>query len=149
MPSHPFRIARSSTGLGVFATERIPRNRRIVEYTGVKLPNKEVEEMPGRPRYLYDLNSRYTLDGSPRSNLGRYANHSCRPNAEIIEYRGRVWVKSKRAIEPGEEITYDYGRAYFKEFIGENCKCVRCEARRAKEAPRYAAERIKPSIRRK
>lgn len=146
MSSHPFRIARSRTGLGMFATEAIPKNRRIVEYTGTKLRNDFVEKMPGRPRYLYDLNSRYTIDGSPRSNLGRYANHSCRPNAEIIEYRGRVWVKSKRAIQPGEEVTYNYGKAYFDEFIGKNCRCAKCEGSRAPQ--KYVAERVRSESKR-
>ncbi len=143
MSQHTFRIARSKTGLGMFATQRIPKNTRIFEYTGRIITNEAADRLPGKPRYLYDLNKKFTLDGSPRSNLGRYANHSCRPNAVDYSYRGRVYVKSLRVIEPGEEITYDYGKIYFNAFIGkENCLCVKCVARREKEAgqkPRRAA----------
>ena len=135
MSVKPFRIGRSKTGLGMFATERIPKNTRIFEYTGRIITNAAAEKIPGKPRYLYDLNKKFTLDGSPRSNLGRYANHSCRPNAVDYTYRGRVYVKSLRAIEPGEEITYDYGKIYFNAFIGkQNCLCVKCVARREREA---------------
>lgn len=135
MTSRPFRIGRSKTGLGMFATQRIPKNTRIFEYTGRIITNEAADRLPGKPRYLYDLNKKFTLDGSPRSNLGRYANHSCRPNAVDYTYRGRVYVKSLRAIEPGEEITYDYGKIYFNAFIGkQNCLCVKCVARREREA---------------
>jgi SET domain-containing protein len=79
----PFRIGRSRTGLGLFATEPIRKRARIVEYKGRKLPNDQAEKLEARGnRYLYEINSRWTIDGSTRGNLGRYANHSCRPNAE-------------------------------------------------------------------
>jgi SET domain-containing protein len=153
MSQHPFRIARSKTGLGMFATQRIPKNTRIFEYTGRIITNEAADRLPGKPRYLYDLNKKFTLDGSPRSNLGRYANHSCRPNAVDYSYRGRVYVKSLRAIEPGEEITYDYGKIYFNAFIGkENCLCVKCVARREKtkgeKAVKHPAASIRPQKKR-
>lgn len=115
----------------MFATARIPKNTRIFEYTGRIITNEAADRLPGKPRYLYDLNKKFTLDGSPRSNLGRYANHSCSPNAVDYMYRGRVYVKALRDIEPGEEITYDYGKTYFDAFIGrDKCMCPKCVRRR-------------------
>lgn len=135
MSSKPFRIGRSTTGLGLFATEVIPKGIRIFEYTGKIITNAEADAMPGKPRYLYDLSKTHTLDGSPRSNVGRYANHSCKPNGVIYIYGGRIFVKSLREIQPGEEITYDYGKEYFDAFIGKDrCLCVKCKTRRAKAA---------------
>jgi SET domain-containing protein len=135
MSSKPFRVGRSTTGLGLFATEVIPKGVRIFEYTGKIITNAEADAMPGRPRYLYDLSKTHTLDGSPRSNVGRYANHCCKPNGVIYIYGGRIFVKSLREIQPGEEITYDYGKEYFDAFIGKDrCLCVKCTARRAKAA---------------
>ncbi|MFZ4686158.1 MAG: SET domain-containing protein [Hyphomonadaceae bacterium] len=135
MCTKPFRVGRSTTGLGLFATEVIPKGVRIFEYTGKIITNAEADAMPGRPRYLYDLSKTHTLDGSPRSNVGRYANHSCKPNGVIYIYGGRIFVKSLREIQPGEEITYDYGKEYFDAFIGKDrCRCVKCTARRAKAA---------------
>ena len=84
---YPFRIGRAKTGLGLFATEVIPKHVRIFEYTGNIITNAEADAMPGKPRYLYNLSRTHTLDGSPRSNIGRYANHSCKPNGDHL----RLW----------------------------------------------------------
>lgn len=120
-----FRIKRAATGLGLFAARDIPKETRIVEYTGDKIPNTDSKRMKGK--YLFTLNNRYTIDGSPRSNTGRYANHSCRPNAYTEIIRGKIWIIAKRKIKAGEEITYDYGKAYFEDFIKPSgCKCVKC-----------------------
>lgn len=130
----------------MFATTRIPKNVRIFEYTGNIVPNEVADRTLSNSRYCYDLNSRFTLDGSPRSNIGRYANHSCRPNAVAYTYRGRVYVKSLRPIEAGEEITYDYGKSYFDAFIGKDkCLCEACIARRARRAKKQGAGAAVPS----
>jgi SET domain-containing protein len=73
-----------------------------------------------------EVNSRWTNDGSPRWNTARYINHSCRPNAEAFESRGKIRIKAKRRIKAGDEITYNYGRDYFETFIEPiGCKCQR------------------------
>ena len=146
MSNRPFRVGRARTGLGLFATETIPKGVRIFEYTGNIITNEEAEAMPGRPRYLYDLSKTHTLDGSPRSNIGRYANHSCRPNAAIYVYGGRIFVKSLRRIAPGEEITYDYGKSYFDAFIGKDaCACPKCSQRRERVAAGKPASMRSPA----
>jgi len=126
--SQPFRVGRSRTGLGLFATTEIRKGAFIVEYDGPRLTQAEVDRL-GSARYLFEVNSRWTIDGSPRWNVARYVNHSCRPNAEPIESRGRIRIKARRRIQPGEEITYNYGRTYFKDIIEPmGCKCVKCES---------------------
>jgi uncharacterized protein len=132
MSRRPYRIGRAKTGLGLFATKFIKKRTRILEYKGRKIPNEEAERIEAKgARYMYELNKHYTLDGSGRSNLGRYANHSCRPNSESLIYRGRVFIKSVRNIEPGDEITYDYGKDHFDGFIKPfGCKCVKCREQR-------------------
>src|SRR6266699_7303359 len=92
---------------------------------------------------MFEINSRWTVDGSARSNSGRYANHSCRPNAESELKKSKVILRAIRAIEVGEEITYDYGEEYFELFIKPNgCRCAKCaedaKARRAKKARRLS-----------
>jgi SET domain-containing protein len=124
-----YRIGRSATGLGLFAIAPIRRGAFIVEYSGERIPTREAKAREHRTgaRYMFEINSRWTVDGSPRSNIGRYANHSCRPNAESAVMSGKVILRAMRAIEPGEEITYDYGEEYFELFIKPNgCRCVRC-----------------------
>ncbi len=136
MPKRPFRVGRSMTGLGIFATRPIRKNLRIAEYKGRKLTTKEANKIEARGNlYLYEINSRWTIDGTPRSNIARYFNHSCNPNAEIYDVKHRVFIRTLRNIKPGEEITYDYGVDYLRNVIGRsNCKCGRCRRRRARKA---------------
>jgi uncharacterized protein len=124
-----YRIGRSTTGLGLFAITAIRRGAFIVEYSGERIPTRDAKarERTTGTRYMFEINSRWTVDGSPRSNIGRYANHSCRPNAESAVSGGKVILRALRAIEPGEEITYDYGEEYFTLFIKPNgCRCAKC-----------------------
>ena len=136
MPARPFRIGRAHTGLGLFATRPIKKRSRIAEYKGPLLPTKQAEKAERRGnRYLYEINSRWTIDGSPRRNVARYANHSCNPNAETVDVGHRVFIRALRNIKPGEEIVYDYGADYLNNVIGRsNCRCSRCRRRRARRA---------------
>jgi uncharacterized protein len=137
------RIGRSATGLGLFATAPIERGAFIVEYSGPRIPTREAHarEKTAGARYMFEINSRWTVDGSVRSNIGRYANHSCRPNAESALRRGKVILRAIKAIEPGEEITYDYGEEYFELFIKPNgCRCARC----AEDAKTPRAKKRRP-----
>jgi len=114
-----YRIGRSTAGLGLFATMPIERGAFIVEYSGPRIPTREAHarEKTSGARYMFEINSRWTVDGSARSNIGRYANHSCRPNAESVLKKSKVILRAIRAVEVGEEITYDYGEEYFELFI--------------------------------
>lgn len=56
--------------------------------------------------YLFGLgDGSVVIDGH---GLAMFINHSCDPNCETTEVRGRVWIEAIRDIAPGEEITYDY-----------------------------------------
>jgi SET domain-containing protein len=136
MPPRPFRLGRSLTGFGIFATRPIKKRTRVAEYKGPILTQAEADRAERRGnRYLYEVSKNRTIDGTPHRNIARYFNHSCNPNAESIIWRGRVFIKSLRDIKPGEEIVYDYGTDYLKNVIGRsNCKCSRCRRRRAKKA---------------
>ena len=124
------------TGLGLFATRPIKRRARLAEYKGRRLTLEEAEKAEARGnRYLFEVNSRWTIDGTARANIARYFNHSCRPNTDVTIRSGRVFVYALRAIEPGEELTYNYGVDYLKNVIGKSrCKCRPCRRRRAKRA---------------
>jgi uncharacterized protein len=124
-----FTIKRTITGLGLIALQPIPAGKKIIEYTGPLIANEEVEKRRGK--YFFGLNTKWSIDGSPRSNLARYINHSCRPNAEALISGRRVWIWSKRNIKAGEEITYNYGKEYFEDLIRPvGCKCEKCSPRR-------------------
>ena len=153
MAPRPFRIGRARTGLGLFATRPIKKRTRIAEYKGPILDAEAADKAERRGnRYLYEVSKHRTIDGTPRGNVARYANHSCNPNAESITWRGRVFIKSTRNIKPGEEIVYDYGTDYLKNVIGRaNCQCSRCRKRRARHAKelREARQRREARLARK
>ncbi len=126
-----FRIMRSSKGqgLGLASKKAYKKGDEIIEYIGIKYKDKEVEE--NTTKYLFELENGYTIDGSPRWNIARYINHSCAPNAETEISSGRIFVNAIKAIAPGEEITYDYGKEYFNEFIKPmGCKCKKCQSKK-------------------
>ena len=130
-------VRRSKTGLGLFAESEIPKGACVIEYTGIEL-TKEQEEK-SRSKYLFEIHSRKTIDGAPRWNTARYINHSCRPNCEPNIHKGRVYIHARRRIKPGEELNYDYGKNYFREFLKDICACPKCEEKRAAEATKKAA----------
>jgi uncharacterized protein len=138
MPELSFRIGRSATGLGLFATDVIEKGTFIIEYIGPKITSEEVQRRR-HTRYLFEINSRWTIDGAPRWNTARYINHSCRPNAEATVSRGKIRIKAIKRIKPGDEITYNYGKNYFETFIKPiGCKCRSCEQKRARQASALA-----------
>jgi SET domain-containing protein len=132
MARKPYRVGRSRTGLGLFATTSIEKGEFIIEYRGRRITNAQAKRLEARGnRYMYELNSRWTVDGSSRRNIARYANHACRPNAESDVVRGKVILRAIKKIRPGEEITYDYGEEYFDLFLRPaGCQCARCMDRR-------------------
>ena len=123
-----FALRRTPIGLGLFTTMRIAKGDFVIEYTGKLLSNKEADYL--NSRYLFQVNSRWTLDGSGRENLSRYINHSCRPNCVAYTTRLKIRIYAKRHIVAGEELCYDYGKEYFDEFIRpKGCACLQCAGR--------------------
>ena len=118
-------VKRTNTGLGLFAVQPIAKGTRIIEYTGPLIPNEDVDKRRGK--YFFGVNTKWTIDGSPRSNVARYINHSCKPNAEALISGRRVWIWSRKKIKAGEEIAYDYGKEYFEDIIKPmGCRCEKC-----------------------
>lgn len=101
----------------------------MVEYTGKRLTTKQADESPNR--YLFEVNSDWTIDGSNRSNIARYINHACKPNCEAVLYEEteKIFIETKRKIQPGEELTFDYGSDHFEEYIAPHgCQCEHCQS---------------------
>ncbi len=137
-----YRIGRSRTGLGGFATRVIRKKELIDRYRGRLISNAEADERDNR--YMFEINSRWTVDGSSRRNLARYFNHSCRPNAESDVKGHKVIIVARKTIQPGEEITYDYGKDYFDIFLKPiGCKCDKCREKRALERAQKRARKLR------
>jgi SET domain-containing protein len=131
----PFRVRRSKAGLGLFATAPIRKGAFIVRYSGRRITNAEADA--DENQYLFELNSRWTIDGKSRANVARYINHSCRPNAEVYFVGHTIKIRARRNIKPGEEIGYDYGRDHFNAYIKpKGCKCIKCNEKRRKARKR-------------
>jgi uncharacterized protein len=145
-PNKPYRVGRSRTGLGLFATKPIKKGAKIIRYFGPLLDSKKKEDDAIENKYLFELNGRWTIDGSVRENIARYINHACRPNAEsdVKPRKRKVFIRAIKNIEPGEEINYDYGTDYFKAYLKPiGCKCAACEKKRKKKRAEARAERAR------
>lgn len=109
-------------GSGLFARTDIPAGTDIVEYDGPRIAAREGQRMADEGNvYVFRLNRREYIDGSVSWNLGRHANHACRPNAKSESRGGRIWLRAVRGIARGEEITYDYGFSFRDE--PTPCRC--------------------------
>jgi SET domain-containing protein len=100
-------------GWGVFATETIPKNKRIIDYAGEKITHKESLEREAK--YLekgriwcFTLNNRWVIDAAVGGNVARYINHACKPNCWVEVKDGRIWIRASRTIRKGEELSYNY-----------------------------------------
>jgi hypothetical protein len=128
LPPDALRVGRSRSGLGLFAQVPIRKGAFIIEYWGRRLPADIADEIG--TKYMFELNERWTIDGSDRRNIARYINHSCRPNAEARTVMGTIRIYAQKNIKPGDEIAYNYGRRYFKIFLEPiGCKCAACLAK--------------------
>jgi hypothetical protein len=80
----------------------------VAEYTGTRLSKEEADALyqDSTITYLFGLgDGSIVIDGQGPA---RYINHSCDPNCESSEVRGRIWIKAIKSISAGEELTYDY-----------------------------------------
>jgi hypothetical protein len=134
-------VRRSSIhDLGVFALRCIAKGSRIIEYAGERVSSAELDA-----RYTDDTpESRHTLvfhvsgdtyiDAAHGGNESRFVNHSCDPNCETYLFRGRIFVRAIKDIEPGVELTYDYALELEDEPLPtwESLYACRCEAARCR-----------------
>ena len=123
-------------GSGVFASKDIAKGVKIIEYIGDKITKSEgdrrselrikryLNSKKTGSVYIFELNERYDIDGSPLRNKARYINHSCNPNCEVDIVRGHIWISSIKGIKKGEELSYDYGYEFDRDDYQDHiCKC--------------------------
>tara|TARA_Y100000816_G_scaffold207122_1_gene153032 strand:+ start:3936 stop:4451 length:516 start_codon:yes stop_codon:yes gene_type:complete len=123
-------------GTGVFATKDISKGIRIIEYIGEKIPRSEgnkrsekrIKKYLGSKKdgsvYIFELNRRFDIDGTPLYNKARYINHSCNPNCEVEIFENRIWISSIKKIKKNEELSYDYGYEFDKDDYKDHiCEC--------------------------
>ena len=101
-------------GKGAFATTRIPKGSRIIEYAGERITPAEADrryddDASDHPRVLlFSVDSKTVIDAAVGGNESQYINHSCEPNCSAVTVRKRIFIEALRDIEAGEELLYDY-----------------------------------------
>ena len=115
-------------GQGCFATDFFPKGRKIAEYTGEKISNREASRRARRRRNLRicAINSYWSLDGSVGGNGTHYINHSCEPNSYMKILHGHILFFALRDIHPDEEITLDYVITLHSNKKKCHCKAPSC-----------------------
>ena len=125
-----YRIKKSNidkNGQGLYAIKDIKEGTRIIDYVGKIITKKKTEESEkydnSKPIYLFNLNTRYDLDGDVSWNTARLINHSCLNNCDYEGKGLKLWVTAIRDIKKGEELTCDYGFSYDTGYKQFPCKC--------------------------
>ena len=112
---------------GLYASKNIKAKQIVIHYKGKLVTKKEVEKNPkfdnDKAIYLFNVNNRYDLDGDFEYNDARLINHSCNPNCEVDGKGLKLWIFALRDIKKGEELSYDYGFGYDKDYKQFVCKC--------------------------
>jgi len=112
---------------GLYASKNIKAEQIVIHYKGKLVTKKEVEKNPkfdnDKAIYLFNVNSRYDLDGDFEYNDARLINHSCNPNCEVNGKGLKLWIFALRDIKKGEELSYDYGFGYDEDYKQFVCKC--------------------------
>ena len=123
-------------GTGIIASEDIKKGTKIIQYIGEKITKKEGDKRSEErikkylkkknegSVYVFELNKKYDIDGSPMYNKARFINHSCDPNCEVEIIKNEIWIVSKKKIIRNSELNYDYGYPFDKDdYTDHSCKC--------------------------
>jgi len=125
---------------GVYTTRSIRKRSLVAEYTGARLTGGQADDLyEHSPRtYLFGLaDGEHVIDGD---SVAAFINHSCEPNCEAEEIRGRVFIRAIRNIAAGEELAYDYN--LYDGDPGDRAPCF-CRARKCRGSMYSKAELAK------
>jgi SET domain-containing protein len=96
-------------GRGVYAMQFVPKGRRIIEYTGERVPWEAAPDDKNHPHtFNFGLENGDVINPEIGGNDARWINHSCNPNCEAIEEDNRIFIYAMRNIQAGDELLYDY-----------------------------------------
>ena len=133
---------------GLYASHDIKKGTRILEYKGKIITSKQSEVNPkydnSKAIYLFNINKKYDLDGDFKFNTARLINHSCDPNCEVLGKGLKIWIYAMRDIKRGEELSYDYGFSFDKDFRQYPCRCgsKNCVGFIVREGSRWRIKKI-------
>lgn len=115
-------------GFGVFCAEPVPARRKVGEIRGESISVQQARIRATRAEriMIVELSAKKAIDFSRSTDPMRYTNHSCRPNARLVIRNGRVEFYAARDIQPGEEITVDYGQTHHDGKLACRCGAPGC-----------------------
>ncbi len=139
-------------GLGAFATRRIRKGTRIIEYIGERISQEEADRRYEDPSatsshvLLFTVDKRIVIDAGVNGNQARFINHSCEPNCEAVVENKHVYIETLKLIANGEELTYDYNLTWdTRDAINSDtkyiCHCGRETCRGTMLAPKPSEKR--------
>lgn len=152
----PFAVRRSGIqGKGGFATRPIRKGERVAEYVGERITWKTAdaryddEGMKRHHTFLFSVNTRTVIDAAVGGNDSRFINHSCAPNCEAVDDKGRIYIEAIRDIPEGAELFYDYAYARDADTTEEDeklyvCLCGSPKCRGTILEPRKKGKRATP-----
>lgn len=122
------KVARTRTGLGVFARQRYQESQIIGEIEG-----EVIDDLDYSSRYCMDLGDTRCLE--PIAPF-RFVNHSCTPNCAFEwfdvrcpqggEPERKLFLSALETIESGEQLTIDY---CWPPAMAIRCRCGETECR--------------------
>jgi hypothetical protein len=113
----PVEVGQSAHGCGLFATRAFVPGQPILLLTGPVLRHADLLTRGIDRAYALQVGADEYLDTMPP---GRFANHSCDPNAGIMNDRMLIALRS---IEPAEEIRFDYSTTMTSDHWTMECRC--------------------------
>ncbi|HWP20186.1 MAG TPA: SET domain-containing protein-lysine N-methyltransferase [Burkholderiaceae bacterium] len=118
-------------GLGVFAAEPIPPYKKIGELRGESISVREARKRAKHQQriMIVEVSDKRAIDASGSQDPMRYTNHSCSPNTVLRIRQGRVEFYALRAIQPGEELTANYGETHHEGRLACRCGAPNCIGR--------------------
>lgn len=134
-------------GKGVFALKPLSKGEVVIEYKGEVIDWPEaLRRHPHDPKdpdhtFYFHVDDGNVIDAKHGGNAARWINHACQPNCEADEIDGRVFIKARRAIKPGEELFYDYGLIIDEKYTPKlkkqfECRCGSKKCRGTMLAPK-------------
>jgi SET domain-containing protein len=113
---------------GLYAAERIPPRRKVIEYTGEKISRRESKRRADSREevYLFTLDNYWNIDGAVGGSGAEYINHCCEPNLVVRIIKGHILYMSLREIEAGEELLIDYRFGWDVEKVPCKCGSPKC-----------------------
>jgi len=133
--------AADATGWGVRSSVAIGKGQCVCEYAGEWVPSAVADARESDYVLYREATAPVGLDSSQAGNVGRFLNHSCEPNLVVrlvfVEHHDRShrWRYARRGffalreIAAGEELTWNYGPAFFGAGSGMTCACGAAKCR--------------------